>query len=576
MAGVTQTATLVGGPALTGSEKLVQVVYGGSTMPANIGAITQKIHYDPTKLTFINVTGVGTLAAGTNYSVNTGTGIITITWTNIGGTSIVWPANYFDIRFMYTGSSVTNVDFVAGCIISTTSPVTNVPITYNGTTVYPGPTTATAVLGSKTGALQGQDFEVPINLSGFPIGIAGGTQAFTLTIPFDSPRLSYLGLKNPVSGLIVSQASGTLTLAWSNPAGPNINNNPDPLIVLKFKYNGIGTANISFGNTCLFNTYNAGTVATVQVAYTNATVTPEGPPVVTANAIIGYKQATIGTNVNVPISFTGLPDMGAVTLFISYDYNKLTYINAQNNIFGASVQVNPTTHVISVAWSAASATNLNVPKFLDLQFTYNGGGIGCGAPVSFIDGCELSAFSPVAIVPANWSNGGVNLMFKVSGTLVYNSEPQTDIALVGFTVNLKTNPGDVTVGTATTDANGYYEIWTSNGDYYLEAVAPSGYAWYADFDDVLAMFDYTFGTPIPYQNALRIRAGDVNENGDIDFDDVLAVFDRTFGTSNPEYLAPDWVFEVPTFSISCADLPSQDFMGLNTGNVLGSNPTPNP
>ncbi len=568
MAVVPQTATLVGTTASTGGNAPVVIKYAG--MPGGIGSITQKVHYDPTKLNFISVTGVGTLASGLNYNANISTGLITITWTNVGGTNINWPSNEFILNFVYIGSTVTNVDFLGGCIITTTSPVvTNVPVAYYGGIVSLAASTATAVLGSVPAALQGQDYEVPLTLSGFPTGVAGGTQAFTLTIPYDSPRLSYLGIKSPApSGLVVSQGSGTLTLAWTNPAGPNVNGT---FLTLKFKYNGIGTANVSFGNGCVFNTYNAGLVGTVQVGYTNSTITPA---VVVPNATIGYNQGTVGANVLVPVNFSGLPtNMGAVTLVIAYDYNRLTFIDGQNYLPGTNIKLDGTNHLIRIAWNASSAANIN-GKFLDLRFTYNGGGGACGAPVSFADGCELANWSAV-IVPANWHNGGVNLMFKVSGILTYNSDPNPPIPLVGFTVHLLTNPGNVVAGSATTDINGYYEIWTFNGNYTLDAIAPPGYAWYADLDDVVAMFNYVGGTALPDTNPLRIKSGDVNQNGDIDLDDVVDVFYKVGGEILPDYTAPDWVFGNPTVIVNCANV-NQNFMGLDTGNVLGTNPTPNP
>jgi hypothetical protein len=569
MAIVPQKATLTPVTAATGGNVSVPIEY--LNLPA-VAAMTQKIHYDPTKLNFISVTGVGNLSTGTNYSANINTGIITITWTNLGGMNINWPSRY-ELNFVYIGSTTTNIDFVAGCIMSTPSPVSNIPVTYyGGTCSLNNSPAATAVFGSVSGATQGSDYEVPLTLTGFPTGVAGGTQAFTLTIPFDSPRLSFLGIKSPApAGLIVSQASGTLILAWSNPSGPNING-PTPFLTLKFKYNGIGTANVAFGNGCSFSTYNAGVTGTVQVGYTNATISPAPA---TANARIGFVPGTVGSNVLVPVNFELLPaNMGAVTLLINYDYDKLTFVDAQNNTHGANVNLIGSTHTIKIAWNAGSATDIN-GKFLDLRFTYNGGGGGCGAPVSFTDGCELADFSAV-IVPANYISGGVNLIFKISGTLTYNSAPNTPIPLVGFTVNLKTNPAMALVGTTTTDALGYFEFWAANGNYVMEALAPSGYVWSADLDDVVAMFDYVGGTPLPDQNALRIAAGDVNQNGDIDLDDVVDVFYKVGGETLPDYLAPDWVFGNPAIIVNCADLPNQNFMGLNTGNVLGSNPTPNP
>ncbi|MEI7898320.1 MAG: cohesin domain-containing protein, partial [bacterium] len=396
--GLAQKANLVSATATTGGNVTVPLEY--TALPA-VGAITQKVHYDPTKLTFVNVQGIGSLAAGLNYSANAGSGIITITWTNIGGTGVNANANKFLLNFVYIGSTVTNVDFVSGCLISTAPSGTNVPVSYFGGIVSLGSASASAVLGSITGVHQGQDnLEVPLTLAGFP---TTNVRAFTLTIPYDSPRLSFLGLKTPVSGLVISQASGTLTLAWTDASG--VTNVNGIFLTLKFKYNGIGPASVRFGNGCVFNTYNAGVTGTVQVAYTNSIIVPA---LETATATIGYPlPVTAGNPVLVPINFSGLPllNMGAATLKITYDYNKLTYIDIQNNTYGASVGHNATTHTITIAWASASAITLT-GKFLDLRFMYNGGGGDCGAAVSFVDGCELASYAfPSPIVPANWING---------------------------------------------------------------------------------------------------------------------------------------------------------------------------
>ena len=577
MANVPQKANLVGGTAATGSNISALVEY--AAMPTNIGAITQKVHYDPTKLTFISVTGSGNLLTGINFSADITNGLITFTWTNTGGTDINYlptGTNYFMLNFIYTGSTTTNVDFVAGCIISTAPPVTNVAVTYAGSTIsLNNSPTATAVLGSVTGALQGQDYEVPLTLAGFPTGISGGTQAFTLTIPFDSPRLSFIGVSSPApSGLVVNQASGVITLAWSDPSGPNINSNP-PFLKLKFKYNGIGTANVSFGNGCVFNTNTGGVIGTVQVAYTNATITPA---TATANATIGFVQATAGNNVLVPVNFSGLPvpptGMGAVTLFITYDYNKLTFIDAQNNTYGANVNLDASTHIISIAWASGSATDIN-HKFLDLRFTYNAGGGGCGAAVSFTDDCELANSSAV-IVPANWNNGGVNLMFKISGYLTYDGAPRPDtITLRHVTVYCKTNPGGVVVTSTTTDATGYYEFYVPNGSYYLDAATTKPWGGVTILDVAYLRAKVQTATPLPFEDALRLKAGDVDQNGVLTILDVALLQSRAQGGSPPLYTAPDWLFEHPVLTINCANA-SMNFHGICSGDVNGSYPNPIP
>ena len=555
-------ATIVSATAATGGNVPVVIKY--DNFGNNVGAITQKIHYDPTKLTFINVTSSGTLGGATASAVG---GVVSIAWTNTGGTSINWPTNTLVLNFQYIGSTVTNLEFYPGCIISTNGGA-NIPVSYfNGVVSLNNSPAAHADLTPVINANQGQEVQVPLMLSGFP----AGTAAFTLNIPYDSPRMSFIGVVNNVQPVTVNQNGSTLTIAWTDYTTPNINSTTVPFLKLKFRYNGIGVANVSFGNGCVFDQLSGGIINNVQVAYTNATVTP-AVAAITAN--IGFVGAAAGANVLVPVTFSNpagpVNNMGALTMYINFDYNKLTFVDAQNNIHGASVTMNPVSHKISIAWASGSPADLT-GKFLDLRFICNLGG---SAPVTFADGCELANIS-AAIVPVNWVNGGVNLMFKVSGLLKYDSEPDPGIALVGYTVNLKTNPGNVIVASAVTDASGYYELLALPGNYTLDAV-PSGTAmWDATIFDVIAMFDYTNGTALPYQNALRLRAGDVNENGDIDIFDVIALFDRiSNGTTPSDYTEPDFIFENPLLTVGSADLPNQNFMGISSGNVLGTNTTP--
>ena len=588
MAIVPQTATLLPASAGTGGNVSVPIDYenfNGSY--SSIGALTQKIHYDPTKLTFVSVTGVGSLAVGTTYSNDLINGIISIAWTKTGGAAINWP-NQFLLNFVYIGNTATNLDFIAGCLISTSSvPGTNVPVTYYGGTVsLTSGSTATAVLGSVTGVLQGSQIEVPMTLNGFPTGgVTGPTEAFTLTIPYNYPRLSFVGVKSPVpAGLVVSQNPGTITLAWSDPTGlTNINGN---FLTLKFEYDGIGIANVGFGNGCVFNTNN-GAIGTVQVTYTNATITPA---VVPANATIGFVQGTTGSNVNVPINFSGLPanNMGAVTLFITYDYSKLTFIDAQNNIFGANIGNNVITHIVSITWSSANPTELN-GKFLDLRFAYNCGGSNCGAAVSFTDNgtqnCELTDHA-INIVPANWYNGGVNLTFMVSGHLLYDNAPNTNIPVPGTTILVKDGPEPVPpalspvpniVTSTTTDVNGYYSVSLSNGTYYLYASNAPAWGGVGQPDVTNLRRYIAILTPNTITgDPLRILASDINWDGLVNNADVTPLRRRIANlTPNPNYMAPDWVFQNPMVVVSGANLSNIDFLGICSGDVNGSYPDPN-
>jgi hypothetical protein len=567
MAVLSTKATLVGAMVSTGAEANVDLTY--ESISGNVGAVTQKVRYDPTKLTFVNVTGTGVLAAGLNSSVNSSTGIITISWTKSGGGANINTTgllNKFILKFVYSGSTSTSVDFIGGSLVSN-AVGSNINLYYESNSVSPSPYAAYAVLGSIANAQQGVVVEVPLNLSGFASGPIGGTQSFTLNLPYSLTKLDYVGLKNPVAGLTVSAAAGTLNLAWYNASGPNINGD---FVTLKFVYKGVGNASIAFGNNCVFNTNTSGTIGTVQVGYTNSSIVPANA---TASATLGFVAGTSGSNVLVPLSFTGLPSMGALTLSLTYDVDKLNFVNAQNNALNANVYETGD-NVIHIAWSSATGVNIN-SKFLDLQFEYNNGGGVASAAVNFADGCEISSLSPVAIIPVNYVNGGVNFIFTVSGTLLYDNHPPYSSTLAGFTVNVR-DAGNNIVGSDVTDGSGNYSINVPNGVYTLEGLPPSDpllAPWFASEFSHDLIFYYANGfNYIEDETPLKIQSMDVNLDGYPLEDDADLVFYRANGFFYPEFSAPDWLFEIPSIIVNNADLTGQTFFGICSGDVAGEGP----
>jgi hypothetical protein len=91
----------------------------------------------------------------------------------------------------------------------------------------------------------------------------------------------------------------------------------------------------------------------------------------------GTVTAGAGSDVLVPINFSAMNNIGAVTLFILYDPTVLTF-NGITNVVpeGTGTLANAMTNPprVGIIWSATSA-GVNFPngKFLDMQFTFNGG-----------------------------------------------------------------------------------------------------------------------------------------------------------------------------------------------------------
>jgi hypothetical protein len=527
---------------------------------ANVGAITQRISYDPSKLTFISVTGAGTLAAGLTHSV--ASGIITLTWSSATPKNINYPGNYFKLNFQYTTAAATNVSFSTGCIIETVAPVTNIPVTYYSGRVAPPPVvTSYATIGTVAGAIQGQLVDVPVSFASMP----AGTNNFNLNINFDSPRLSFIGLLNPVQPVNFNVNGNLISITNSNPLTPSPSINGQ-FLTLRFQYNGIGTANVNFGNGCQFS---AGTNQ-IGVGFTNGSVVPGVVPG-GYNANIAYVNRSGSGSVSVPVTFSAMPsNIGAITMNIGFDNSKLSYtgvINPNN----ATVKLNGNT--INLVWTGTTPFPLDT--VVKLQFNYiPGAGNNCAAAIYFTDGCQVASLVP-AIIPTNWNNGGVNVKFKISGTLEYNSDPSPQIALVGHTVKLVTLLGD-SVTSAVSTATGF-EMWAPAGSYELIITPAPGYQVYSDLDDAMSIFDHFLGYPIALsdQFPIRLAAGDLDEDGEPDLDDAMFVFDLFLGYDKSEFwTAPDWIYHAPPVDCNCIDVTGITILGLNSGNVLGTNSNP--
>ncbi len=546
--------------ASTSSPVSVPLYYPGFTV--NAAGITQKIQYDPTKLTFTSITPMGHLTGALG---GVSGGVLTITWTNTLGSSISSPGDSILLNFIYIGNTPAPLTFYPGCVISNTVGG-NIPVSYFNGVVNPIGPTGTATLGTISSCENqvGEYVEIPLDFSTFPSNVT----AFTLNITYPVTKLAYITtvVLNPIGTTLVNQTSGNINIAWTSPAGSPINGT---FMKFRFRYTGITQANVNFGTGLSFTVFPS---LTVTVTYNNGFVNPIIP---TGNdATIGYTNGTSGNTVLIPISFANLPtNIGAVTLFANFDPAKLTFIDAPVNPFGATAFA--TASQVGISWVNPFGSNIN-GSFITLRFMYTCGGSDCGANLTFTDGCEITDIT-THILCMDWHNGGVNLNFMVSGTLKYNSDPNTRIPLSGFTVSLKTDPGNVTVGSSVTNASGFYSILAPNGTYKLVATAPITVC-YADLPDALALFNYTLLGTIPNDTPdhLRVLAGDVAAplNGFPDLVDVLAIFNWTVSGVKPvNFIAPPWVFQSPSVVINSA-AQTKDFMGLNSGNVLGSNPTP--
>ena len=138
-----QTATLESQICeIPGDTVSVPILNAG--FPANVGTITQFIHYDSTNLIFLNATSQGNLSGAAVNDL--GDGIIKIQWSASGGggADINQPLNKVTFYFTYIGNVQTNLEFNPGCDINDNSG-NNIAVSYfNGsvspTTILTAPT----------------------------------------------------------------------------------------------------------------------------------------------------------------------------------------------------------------------------------------------------------------------------------------------------------------------------------------------------------------------------------------------------------------------------------------------------
>ena len=381
----------------TGSEFTTKIKY--QLCGTNVGALTQNIKYDPTKLTFIDIAPTGNLTGAIASASN---GVVTISWANQYGVSINDPTNYINIRFQYIGNSSTTLEFTSGSLIATNDPL-NIAVSYTNGVITPGTTAATAVLGGFSGISQGDDIQVPLTFGSLPSGDPNGVGALTLDLPYDNSKLTYIGVVSGtnVHSATISNTGTSIHIAWADYSAPDING---LFLKLKFKYLGLGDAYVNFGASCSFTTLSD---AFIQVAYTNSNITSLSA---SANATIGSVYAEQGDEALVPISFSSLPssvlsNMGAVTLVLNYDVSKLTFIDVQDNINYATVG-SSAPNVITISWASLTPTDLN-GLFLNLRFLKIAPISDPPAAIDFVSGCELTDINE-NIIPANWHNGDVH------------------------------------------------------------------------------------------------------------------------------------------------------------------------
>ena len=497
-----------------------------------------------------NVSSGGTVTAGGTGTSNT----VTVTWNNVGAQSV----------------SV-NYTTVAGC--QGASPAVY-PVTVNALPV-PTITGPTPVCVNSTGNVYSTETGMTNylwNVTGGAITAGGGTGNNTVTVTWTGAGVKSVSVNYTngngctastptVYNVIVNTApvptiSGPADICGT-PSTGNIYTTETGMTGYTWSVSGGGTITGGSGSNSITVTWTIPGSQSVSVNYNNANGCTAAsatvyPVVVHQTFVVGSISAdqTINTG-TAPAMLIGVAPTGGIT---PYTYQ----------------------------WQS-STDNIN---FTDI--TVGGTSLNYQPPaLSQITWYRLKQTSSGPCVATLITNKvKITLGFKVSGYLTYDNQATNNFILSGVTVYIKDGPEPVPpavtplpniLATTTTDANGYYEFYIVNGNYYLYASSTAPWAGVSADNSLssdLTQLKRYIGTvqPNTVNDAIRVKASDINQDGNVNNLDVTPLQRRVAGQlPNPNYKAPDWFFENPNIYVNNANV-LQNFLGICSGEVNGTYP----
>lgn len=132
-------------------------------------------------------------------------------------------------------------------------------------------------------------------------------------------------------------------------------------------------------------------------------------------ATLGTITANPGENIEIPLNFYGMSNLGSLTLFIGFDASIMTFNGIANVIpegAGTFTYLPPNTSIVGLSWIASGFSGVDFPngKYLDLKFTFLGGAGG----LTFEPNCEISDWDG-NILTINYIDGSI-----VSPSITFN------------------------------------------------------------------------------------------------------------------------------------------------------------
>ncbi len=366
----------------------------------NIGAISLKINYDPTVLTF---TSVSNTPAGVTFTNNAAGGVITLGWfDNTGNTPINLDSNavLLQLNFTFNGGSSSLTFNTSQCDIANSSGTSLNNVVYvNGGVAAIQPTIKISSVLAKTG----DSVNVPVTVKAFK-----NVGAISLKIAYNATALTFKGIANSsITGVTSNATGGVITIGWFDATGNTpVNIDSAKLLDLAFTYNG-GTSSLAF-NTSQCDIANSSGVSLNNVVYTNGGVNPL--PGTAPTLSLPNLMAVANASVSVPLKAYVLHGIGAVSVKVQYNAAALNYTGITNNLTGVTFSSSTSNGVLTLSWFDAtghSPINIDSAAIVNLNFTYLGG----SSPLTFLSAqSEISDSAGNVITGITYVNGSVSVL----------------------------------------------------------------------------------------------------------------------------------------------------------------------
>jgi hypothetical protein len=120
---------------------------------------------------------------------------------------------------------------------------------------------------------------------------------------------------------------------------------------------------------------------------------------------IGSVLACAAPEVLVPVTGADLVSIGSITLYVTFDSARLTYLSVENidsQLNGTVYDLNTVPFQLAVVWSDVDPVEFHQKKLFDIRFAFK----GIQTPVTFTTDCEISN-TQLQILPVNLINGSV-------------------------------------------------------------------------------------------------------------------------------------------------------------------------